>query len=91
MSFPLRYSRLNPSPVNLRSYRYKSHIPCVRAVSVFGGRGEDGVLAVRGARIFVRGIGRGFIYLVIRAIVEEGLADVYQVTGVGDESAETKG
>ena len=91
MSFPLRYSRLNPSPVNLRSYRYKSHIPCVRAVSIFGGRGEDGVLAVRHARILVRGVGRGFEHLVIPALVEEGLSDMYQVTGVRHKSAGAKG
>lgn len=90
MSFPLTYSRLNRSPVNLRTYRYKPDIPCVCAVSILERCTEDRVLAVRGAVMFVRGIGRGFEHLVVPAFVEESLSDVYQATRVRDESAKAK-
>jgi len=38
----------------------------------------------------VRGVGRSLEHLVIQALIEEGLSDVYQVTGVRNERSEAK-
>ena len=89
-SFPLRYSTLNRGPVSLRSCHRKSDIPCVRAIPILEGGGENAIIGVVGTRVGVRGVGRGFKHLVVPALVEECLPHMHKGTGVRDKRAEVK-
>lgn len=87
----MRYSRLNRGPVSPRSCHGNSDIPRVRAVPILEGGGKDAVFAIHGAGMCVRGVGRCLENLVVPALIEEGLSDMDQATGVRDERAEADG
>ena len=55
------------------------------------GRAENGIVAVIGAVVCVRGIGCGFEHLVVPTLVEEGLPDMHKGTGMRDERADDRG
>ena len=77
--------------VNLRPHGYRSDVLRECAVSVPERLGENIVLSVQGTLVGIRGVGCGSVHLVIPSLLEEGLSDMQNGTGVRNESAEVKG
>ena len=67
--------------------RQTEQLPCVRVVPVLEGRCQNRILIIRGARVCIRGVGRGVEHLIIPRLFEEGLSDMNEATGVGNNRA----